>query len=385
MVLVSSFAGKATVRRFAGSRDGLEKTALAMAEKTGFSTLAGETVYLDKGYIPVFKSIGRVLVGKADPLSLEAFQKWARKLANELGEIAEPDVDRMVVTSLEALLSLDVNSTPEQISRAVSTMEAAISSPSNRVLNLQAQEITKQMTPVVNSTSAAVARMPELQATLGANFALPDSQAVELLSQHHSFWVRNRQGQLADQMSARARNITSRGLEQGLGRAEIARDLEQGIRGGLQQPGYWRTVAANHVSRARSFSLGSTMRSAGIQFYRIEAVLDDRTTHQCNFLHGKILPVGPAATRMDRSIADPNPEGILWNNPFIRDNGESIDVHYPDGTSRRVANITQRSTGIGPRGPTATFSGGMSQADMVDAAIGFPPYHHGCRTTVVPA
>jgi hypothetical protein len=150
--------------------------------------------------------------------------------------------------------------------------------------------------------------------------------------------------------------------------------------------GYWETVAANHVARARSYSLANTFKAAGIDYYRIEAVLDDRTTPQCEFLHGKVLPVGPAADRINRVLASPQPEAVLTEQPFIRDRGDRLTIGAPGEEEQTVARIDERPTGGTPE-PAASgrYTPVMSPGDMVDAAIGLPPYHFRCRSTAVPA
>jgi len=87
---------------------------------------------------------------------------------------------------------------------------------------------------------------------------------------------------------------------------------------------------------------------------------------------------------LDRAIADPNPEGVLWTTPFIKDSGDKLEVEYPDGSKVRVADITTRGS-YQPGGETsARFSRGISSADLVDAGIGLPPFHFGCRSTTAP-
>jgi SPP1 gp7 family putative phage head morphogenesis protein len=384
-LLVAAFDDVARVRRVYGSVDAVEKSAVDFAKATGDPVLVGAPRGLGGDGLPIFESCGRVVTAKADPLSPEAFEQWARSMAANVLAVSRQE---LLAMGIEALDQLDIdfrNMSPAQLERALLGYRTAISTPSARMVNLQRLEIDKALRRVITRVGGRASRIPEVRAGIGTGFSIPDREAARLLSRHHSFWVRDRYGQISDSMSAQARAIIARGVERGLDSRTIARDLRRMTGTGLRQEHYYRTVAQNHVARARSYTLGSSLRAAGIRFYRIEAVLDDRTTHQCVFLHGKVLPVGPGAANIERTMRSPNPEAVLANQPFIVERNNQLVVPTPGGGEATVATIERHSSGASPTGVDATFSGGMSSADLVSHAIGFPPYHHGCRTTVVPA
>lgn len=384
-LVMAAWDGQAEVARLRGSPQLVAKAAQDMAERTGNPVLVGQPAGLDAGGLPVFRALGRVVTAKADPYSPEAFEAWARSMASRVLRASESDLTAL---GTEALDHLDVRwdtATAGQIDAALAGYRTAIANPTTRMMNVQRVEVSRVLERVLRAAGTGALKIPEVRAAIGTAFDLNDKRVARLLSQHHSFWVRDRHGVISRDMSAMARAIISNGMSRGLGQVEIGRELSRMTGSGLRQPHYYRTVAANHVSRARSYSIGTSMRAAGIEYFRIQAVLDARTTHQCEYLHDKILPVSSAAANLDRIIADPNPESVLVHQPFIRDDGDRLTVPTLGGGRATVARIEQRGRHSTPQGPGGKYTAVMSQSDMVSAAIGLPPYHHNCRTTVIPA
>lgn len=384
-VVVAAFDGEARVARLRGSPGMAARAAQDLAEATGDSVVLGQPVGLDAGGLPVFKSWARVVTAKADPYSPEAFEAWATRMVNGMLRVSRSDLRAMATEALDHLSIPFETASGEVLEAALSGYRTTIANPTNRMANMQQVEISKVLERVIAASGAAATKIPEVRAALGAMFELHDERAAKLLARHHGFWVRDRHGAISQEMSGKARDIISEGLRQGLGQVEIGRDLSRMTYSGVRQPHYYRTVAANNVARARSYSLGTTLRAAGIQFYRIEAVLDARTTHQCEYLHQKVLPVGAGISNIERTMADPNPAAVLANQPFIKDEGDKLTVPTPGGGTAVVARIDSRGRHSTPQGPGGSYTRVMSQSDMVSSAIGFPPYHHNCRTTVVPA
>jgi hypothetical protein len=385
VVIVSAWNGAARVSRHRGTAAALERRAVDEARRTGDPVVIGRQVGVDGDGLPLWESVGRIVTAKADPFTPEAFEDWTSSLARRLGTASRADLRAM---GLEALEHLDFDFrgvSVRDLERGLAGYRGNIATPKGTMLRAQQLELTRGLRPVLRGSARAASRMPDVRARLAAGFRLQDRRIARSMAKDLPFWVRNRHGAISRTMSDRARGIIANGLRDGLGRREIGRQLAEMTGRGLRQPGYYQTVAANAVARARSYASGSSYRAAGIEFYRIEAVLDDRTTHQCEFLHGKVLPVEAGMRRADAALRDPNPESVMWNQPMMSDAGDHLAIDFPDGSSTRVADITERSTGATPRGVSARFDNAISQTDMVDAAIGYPPYHHGCRTVTVPA
>lgn len=384
-VLVASFDNSGTVRRLRGSVGTVEREALRLADHTGDCVVIGRQVGLDAHDLPLFESVGRVLTAKADPLSAEALESWAEQLTANMLKVSRADLAVMTTEALDHLAIDYGAATVPQIERAFQGYRTTIGTPNTTMLRAQRVEVSRTLRRVLRAVGIRTRQFPAVRSNLASGFAVRDRDVSRLLSRHHSFFVRDNYGRISNSMSQRARAIIASGVDRGLGRDEIARELAQMTGKGVRSEAYYRTVAGVHVARGRSYSLGASFRAAGIEYFRIEAVLDDRTTHQCQFLHKKILPVGASMGHITRTMNDPRPEAVLSNQPFIVDEGNKLTIPTAGGGSATVATISDRGTGAGPSGTPASFSSGMSQSEMVSAAIGFPPYHFGCRTTVVPA
>ena len=178
------------------------------------------------------------------------------------------------------------------------------------------------------------------------------------------------------------------GLEQGLGRDDIAAQLEEAAQAALvkRTSFYWEVVAGAFVSQGRSFAQMSSYAEAGIQRYAIEAVLDEHTTHICRFLHGKTFSVTDALERFDRVERMERPEDIKRELPWVRERQDAQTgrtVLYASGGRGEVLLAEVTRSALGTRDERGDFRALASDGALRDAGIGFPPYHCLCRTATV--
>ena len=288
----------------------------------------------------------------------------------------------MTVDALgELTVALDSGATLDVALEAYQTILAV---PPKRMLWSQQVEITRTLETVIARVGAATVSLPEIRSRISSSFQVKDKRAAQLIGRHHSFWVRDAHGRIAADASAKARAILQQGILEGVDRRELARRLRSMTVKALRQEWYYETAAANLVGRARSYSQGRVYEEAGIEAFRIQAVLDDRTTHTCEFLHNKILPVTRSMDRIRATLASPNPETVLTTQPFTTEDNEGIYIEIPGQPARQLAEVSVPSSGASPYGPSGVYHSRLSPSDLVDAGIGFPPYHHRCRTTTVP-
>ena len=183
-----------------------------------------------------------------------------------------------------------------------------------------------------------------------------------------------------------ARQIVSDGLEAGLGREDLARDLETAARDIIAGRGsfYWETVAGAFVSNGRSFAQLSAYAEAGIDRYIIEAVLDERTTEICRFLDGKTFTVATGLQTFEQVEAEP--DRISEVAPWVR---EAIDpdtgrkVLFVERGDSRVPLAEVTRSAVGTRDDRGDFSRALSERDLESLGISFPPYHGLCRSSTV--
>ena len=151
-------------------------------------------------------------------------------------------------------------------------------------------------------------------------------------------------------MSARARDVVASGLERGLGRKEIAGELEEAVSRAIQgkSPFYWEVVAGAFMATGRSYAQISSYAEAGIDRYRIVAVMDAHTTPLCRFLNGRTFSVATALDRFDAIDALENPEDIKNALPWgrqarDRETGE-MHIYVSAAASGRPWRATRRTT-----------------------------------------
>jgi len=237
---------------------------------------------------------------------------------------------------------------------------------------------------VVRATRESVRRGQGL--AIAADFNALDKRIVRHLTTSQTHYVRDEYGRRHAAFGERARRIVAEGLEAGLGREDIARDLEAAARQVIAGRGsfYWEVVAGAFVSRGRSFAQLSSYAEAGIDRYIIEATLDERTTEICRFLHGKTFSVSRGLGLFEQ--AERSPESLERINPWVREGKDAkgrhvLFVERAPGRTRRVAVVDR--PGFGTRDARGSYSAGLSTARLQEIGVTFPPYHGLCRTTTV--
>ncbi len=145
---------------------------------------------------------------------------------------------------------------------------------------------------------------------------------------------------------------------------------------------YWEVVASAFVGQGRSFAQVSSYAEAGVQRYRIEAVLDERTTHICRFLHGKTFAVADALRKFEQVERLEQPEDIKRLLPWVRErlDGERLTLH---GAGVPVADVARSA--LGRRDDVGEFRPYVAEERLGDAGLGFPPFHGLCRSSTLAA
>jgi hypothetical protein len=196
--------------------------------------------------------------------------------------------------------------------------------------------------------------------------------------------VRDEYGRRLDGFGREATRVVASGLERGWGRSDIAGELESAARAALieRAPFYWEVVASAFIGQGRSFAQVSSYAEAGVQRYRIESVLDERTTHICRFLHGKTFAVADALRKFDQVERLEQPEDIKRVLPWVRErlDGDRLTLHSA-GVS--IADVVRSAAGR--RDEVGEFRPRIAVEGLGDAGLGFPPFHGLCRTTTLAA
>ncbi|WP_223643800.1 phage head morphogenesis protein [Corallococcus sp. EGB] len=255
--------------------------------------------------------------------------------------------------------------------RATALVPARIAAPFNNA----AQE-------VVAATRAEARRGQRL--AIGAEFNALDQRVVAHMTRSQGNFVRDEYGRRIEGFG----RIVAAGLEEGLGRDDIAAGLERAARAALvdRAPFYWETVASAFIAQGRSYAQMSSYAEAAIRQYRIEAVLDEQTTNICRYLHGKTFSVADALRRFDRIEQLEDPEAIKQAMPWVREARDPDTGRtrlYVDGGAGRTDLAEVARSALGIRDDRGDFRALASDSALNEVGIGFPPYHGLCRTTTI--
>jgi len=327
----------------------------------------------------------RIQKASFDLSTPDGFDRAVFEFAELIRGAAAPTERRAVK---EAVGQLDVDwrgLTPEQRSQLVSQALDRVGRAVRQIPTDIQGEFGKAATAVVRTTREDLRDRQQL--AIAANFNAVDRRVIDFLVRSQTNFVTNEYGRRVDAFGQRARDIVGRGLEQGLGRDDIAQQLEAAATSIVsgRSPAYWTTLAGAFIAQGRSFSQVSGYAEAGIERFIIEAVLDEVTTETCRFLHGKSFTVAGALAQFDRLSALERPEDIKEELPWVRERVDADglgEIFVKRGGERHVlAQITKSgrgTTGVGE------YSGGRGAEDLTGLGIGFPPYHGHCRTTTLP-
>ncbi len=330
----------------------------------------------------------RIPVRKAMDLSdPKGFDRAVASLASELRARARESDDAAVRAAIE-VLDVDWSSTTAAQRRGL--VARALEAAGRRTAAVpQAAQVVfgEAANEVVEATRENARRGQGL--AISADLSALDRRVVDYVSRTQTGFVRDEYGRRLEDFGTRARAIVAEGLEPGLGRAEIAGDLEVAAQTVIAGRGsfYWEVVASSLVSEGRSFAQLSALAEAGIQRYVIEAVLDEHTTEICRYLHGKVFEVGAALGRFSQLERLQEPEDIKAFHPWVR---ERVDpetgrrVLYVDrgGEQVRVADVARSAAGT--RDDRGEFVRGLGERELMDLGVSFPPYHGLCRSAVLP-
>jgi len=190
-----------------------------------------------------------------------------------------------------------------------------------------------------------------------------------------------------DQVFDEVRTFSMGLAELGLGRDEIASDLQAGLAAVVtgRSPSYWEVVAMSFTNRARSHTQLAAFEEAGIERYRYEAVMDEVTSVQCRFLNGRIFSVDRAMRRFRDVEEERDPERISELQPLIQkgeDNAGNEFLFFERGGQRQLVAIVERSA-AGERDAAGRFSRELSTDALEAAGVTVPPAHFRCRSTIV--
>lgn len=232
---------------------------------------------------------GHAIEKATNPLNPFDFRALINKVATTL-RTADREFARPLLAQYFDRLRVDWTALgPRQIAQVLSDARAFLGTlPIAPLVGAWQSRLTITLEDVARKTKRVIrnAFLPSVSLSL----SLEDREAIADIARQPGLFVRDEFGRRSDALTRKARKVIANGLKDGLGRDAIARDIERIGAGYWNARGfnYARVVAANSVSRARSFSELISYRQVGIEQLEITAVLDERTTDQC-FIYSTLV------------------------------------------------------------------------------------------------
>ncbi len=331
--------------------------------------------------------LGEPVAKAMDLGTARGFDRAVASLAAELRRQAGRS-ERDAVRAAVDVLDVDwLRTTPAQRRRLVSeAMNAA-----GRATALIPARIQTTLGPaadeVVSATRSHGRRVHGL--AIGADFNAVDRRITAHVVRTQVNFVTDELGRRLDGFGAEARRVVAEGLEAGLGRDDISAALQAAAQDTFvaRSAFYWDVLAGAFIGNGRTYAQISSYAEAGITRYLIEAVLDEQTTEICRYLHGKVFEVGDALRRFDALDRLEQPEDVKDAQPWVR---ESLDpqtgnpVLFVERGGLRTPLVEVTRSGVGTVDDQGEHGRAVSNRELMDLGVGFPPYHGLCRTTTVP-
>lgn len=251
---------------------------------------------LQQTYRQTFRSEARQAIAEA----INALQEMS-------GVVDESDVS-LVLESLEARLGADALGTT----------------------------LTARSTAIVRDVFSLAAG----QVKAGYKLTVTDQRAIKIISNQNLFWIRDH---FDDDLLEQFRETTTEVMRTGLSRHKLAEELADRLGGVVDaDAGYWSDLADHTITKSRAMGQIAAFEEAGIEYARVKAVMDGKTSPICRDLNGRIIPVSHLARQRDNIMAATSVAELKKAHP------------WPSRYTRATADLPEN--------------------------IGSPPYHGRCRT-----
>lgn len=195
-----------------------------------------------------------------------------------------------------------------------------------------------------------------------------DQDLIDATSDIQLFWI----GEYwSKHLSARIQaTVTREALQGGLGRADVGRIMRGMVSGefpGVRVPGtfqgnpevYFRGLSGTVRTYGSTFGALTSIQEAEFERYTFEAVLDQRTSPICQFMHGRSFTVRSAVNLRARMLDRADPD------------------QFKDVAGWKTVEQAQQIAG---EGSTESQSTALSAAGLQ-----MPPLHPHCRSLILPA
>ena len=327
---------------------------------------AGPRILSTNGYAQAVRTLVRALAGSV---------RTADKAAT-LDAAAQLDADWPTMTAAERL-------------RVIASASKSILGVPELIIGKVEKTLTAHMTQVVKIAKRETVKTYRMQ--IQPSFTTRDERIIDVAAKSQGNYITDRYRNRAETFTQKAREIVSKGLGDGLGRKEIGALLRENLTDPSLRntESYWETIASIHTTRARSWGQLSSFQDGGIDFYEWESVLDEVTSDQCRWLHGKRFEVAKAVASFEAVEAAGESKAIEKLQPWVRlgrtSDGEASALFVDRGGGSRKMLAQVDASGVGESDKIGSYSKDVGAAALQKLGVGVPPAHPRCRSTIVPS
>lgn len=240
--------------------------------------------------------------------------------------------------------------------------------PDSPIAEREVREVESLVRHYFGEGLAEVARRPVVQMVINSYLTgkqairadfyldLKDENAIKVLENYSLFWVKDYYDRF---VAERIKGVLGEYFERGLTRRELAERLheELGERIREERDVYFEVLADHLSNKIHNLGRVSGYEEAGIEYVKVVAVLDERTTRICRRMHGRVIPVKYLVRQRDRILRAARRgsiEAMRRAQPMITE----------DEWKRRYERL-------------------YTTRELIRNGLGLPPYHFRCRTRTI--
>lgn len=190
-------------------------------------------------------------------------------------------------------------------------------------------------------------------------FDVIDNEAIKILSKQNLFWIDN---YFSDKLSSYFSETLEGYFNAGKTLEEVALEYQETLSTRKNNEiEYFDFIAEHQTNTIRELGKINAFEKAGIEYYEIKAIIDDRTSDICLALNGTIIPVSRAIAYRDNILSLSDPEDIKKASPWYK-----INDIIPNGSD-----LTQDE-----------LKGFKVEPESLPPGAEVPPFHGRCRTEI---
>ena len=277
---------------------------------------------------------------------LQKDDKAYKKLLNKLRDAIATTYDEQTRSALKEVVSYLVGKGSDKF---VSTDAVAIDEILTRKLGKDLQAV---VTDDVNTLTKEILKLGKNEVLkpldIKLSFSVKDVEASKILADQNLFWVGEHYNK---NLKEKFDDLTSSYFDGDKTIQDVADDFEKNFNKLTDQgKQYFYDLAEHQTNTVRELGKVNGFEQAGIQYYEVRAIIDDRTSEICQRMNGTIFPVERAVEYRDNILSLTDPEAIKEASPWLT----------PDEVQVLPADDGELPPGLS-----------------------LPPYHFRCRTITV--